>query len=80
MKQISADGGGGVYVHHGAHFWCNSGYIKNNKLNDLTGNALDSGVLRQYDTTDCSFASGNPADYIFDNIPGDKQYGFRGWE
>ncbi len=77
MKQISTDGGGGVYVHHGAHFWCNSGYIKNNKLNDLTGNASGSGVLRQYDTTDCSFA-GDPALFIYGNYPYEIQYDSRG--
>lgn len=79
MKQISADGGGGVYVHHGAHFWCNSGCIKNNKLNILTGDAGGSGILRQYEATDCSFAGGEPAVFIYDNYPGNIQYGSRGY-
>lgn len=77
MKQISTDGGGGVYVHHGAHFWCNSGCIKNNRLNILTGNASGSGLLKQFDDTDCSFA-GDPAEFIYDNYPGNIQYDARG--
>ncbi len=76
-QELHTGGGGGVYVHHGAHFWCNSGYIKNNKLNDLTGNASGSGVLRQYDTTDCSFA-GDPALFIYGNYPYEIQYDSRG--
>lgn len=79
IQSLDADSGGGagMYVSHGTNFYCNSGRITKNQL-ALRGGG--SGVLRTFDYTNCTFASGNAADYIFDNIPGDRQYGSRGWE
>ena len=80
MKQISADGGGGVYIHNGSSFICNSGCIKNNRLNIYPGeDVTGSGVLLQYGSTSCTFASGNAADYIFDNSPNNCQLNARGY-
>jgi hypothetical protein len=78
-QELHTGGGGGVYVNHGAHFWCNSGCIKNNRLNILTGDASGSGLLRQFDYTDCTFAGGDPAVFIKGNYPYEIQYGSRGY-
>ena len=78
-QELHTGGGGGVYVHHGSSFICNSGCIKNNRLNITDGDVTGSGVLLQYGSTSCTFASGNPADYIFDNSPGNCQLNSRGY-